>query len=104
MVNVSNCLSIVWCAPITTQLEYALHDVSTSIGLTRCAIGYCVYLGNFKSAVVLLAVFVDDILIAPASDTVIAHVSSRFMRSIGYGGGYGVPQHYDPTASRSYHY
>ena len=57
-----------------------LHNFVTSIGLTRSALNHCVYMETINSAVVLLAVLVDDILIAPASD--IAPVKMLFIRSI----------------------
>jgi hypothetical protein len=41
-----------------------LHEFITSLGLRRSPLDHCIYQGTINEAVVILAVFVDDILIA----------------------------------------
>ena len=55
-----------------------MHEYITSIGLRRSQLDHCLYIGTVDSITVLLAVFVDDILIASANESVIVKVKSHF--------------------------
>jgi hypothetical protein len=57
-----------------------LHDFIMSIGLRRSELDHCVYIGNIISTTVLIAVFVDDILIASDNDAALTHVKGLFSR------------------------
>jgi hypothetical protein len=57
-----------------------LHDFIVSIGFRRSELDHCVYIGTFLSSKVLIAVFVDDILIASDNDDAIIHVKNLFSR------------------------
>ena len=51
------------------------------IGFRRSELDHCVYIGTFLLSKVLIAVFVDDILIASDSDdALIIHVKSLFSK------------------------
>jgi hypothetical protein len=52
-----------------------LHEFITSLGLHRSPLDHCIYQGSING---LLAVFVDDILIASADIAVISHVKRSF--------------------------
>ena len=55
-----------------------LHDFILSIGLRRSQLDHCMYIGVIESHTVLMAVFVDDILLASTCEDVTAHVKSLF--------------------------
>ena len=55
-----------------------LHEFLASCGFKRSDLDYYVYTGTINSNPVLIALFVDDILIASAMSSVIAHVKSLF--------------------------
>ena len=55
-----------------------LHEFIISLGLRRSPLDHCIYQGTINGAVVLLAVFVDDILIASADIAVISQVKRSF--------------------------
>ena len=52
-----------------------LHEYITSIGLRRSQLHHCLYIGMVDFITGLLAVFVDDILIASANESVIDKVN-----------------------------
>jgi hypothetical protein len=54
------------------------HEFITSLGLRRSPLDHCIYQGTINGAVVILAVFVDDFLIASAGIAVISHVKRSF--------------------------
>jgi hypothetical protein len=58
-----------------------LHEFITSLGLRRSPQDHCIYQGTINGAVVLLAVFVNDILIASADIAVISQVKALSVRS-----------------------
>ena len=51
-----------------------------SIGLRRSELDHCVYIGNILSSTVVIAVFVDDILIASDNDAALTHVKGLFSK------------------------
>jgi len=57
-----------------------LHDFITHIGLRHSKLDHCIYIGIIHTHTVLLAVFVDDILIAADNLDVINHVKSLFSK------------------------
>jgi hypothetical protein len=57
-----------------------LHEFIVSLGLRRSPLDHCIYVGEINSVTVILAVFVDDILIAAANAEVLAEVKSSFSK------------------------
>lgn len=57
-----------------------LHDFITHIGLRQSKLDHCIYIGIINTHTVLIAVFVDDILIAAENLDVINHVKSLFSK------------------------
>jgi hypothetical protein len=57
-----------------------LHEFIESIGLERSQLDHCIYKGDINSTTVLLAIFVDDILLASSSADVIIYVKYLFNR------------------------
>ena len=57
-----------------------LHDFITHIGLRQSKLDHCIYVGTINTHTVLIAVFVDDILIAAENLDVINHVKSLFSK------------------------
>ena len=56
-----------------------LHEFILSIGLRRSQLDHCIlYIGVVESHTVLMAVFVDDILLASTCEDVTVHVTSLF--------------------------
>ena len=55
-----------------------LHEFILSIGLRRSQFDHYMYIGNIESHTDLMAVFVDDILLASTCEDVTVHVKSLF--------------------------
>ena len=55
-----------------------MHEFILSIGLRRSQLDHCMYIGVIESHTVLMAVFVDDILLASTCADVTVHVKSLF--------------------------
>jgi len=55
-----------------------LHDFIVSIGFRRSQLDHCVYIADFFSSIVVIAVFVDDILIASDNNCALDHVKGLF--------------------------
>ena len=49
-----------------------LHEFIVSLGLRRSQLDHCIYVGQMESVPVLVAVFVDDILVASEDLTVLS--------------------------------
>jgi hypothetical protein len=55
-----------------------LHTFIVSLCFERCALDHCLYVGTLDSVPVFAAIFVDDILIASSSDSVITKIKDSF--------------------------
>ena len=55
-----------------------LHEFIISLGFRRCPLDHCVYIRVVNDTTVLLAIFVDDILVGSHSAAAVASVKSSF--------------------------
>lgn len=64
------------------QWNLKLHSILTSIGLRRCEAEHCLYTGQLNNREVLLAVYVDDLLIAASEEVTINKIKELLAREV----------------------